>query len=103
MTQSKELKQVRDALCKHHAYQVQSGMADYVTSSILFLDTEKALATLDRISAAPTPEQTEIDLDKIKDEACEFIYHKIVDKEADHPEAVKLFIDHLAATGRLKV
>ena len=46
-----KLKQVRDALCKHHAYQAQCGMADYVTSSILFLDTEKALSTLDTLIA----------------------------------------------------
>lgn len=43
------------------------------------------------------PEQ----LEALKREASEFVYKKLLNKEADHPEAVNMLIDHLAATGRL--
>lgn len=56
------------------------------------------------LSAAPTPEQTEIDLDAIKREILETVTHNIQKVGAKYiVHVVDDIIDHLAATGRLKV
>lgn len=56
------------------------------------------------LSAAPTPAPTEIDLESLKNECCEDYYNdSYFDPNRPEVNAIESTIDHLAATGRLKV
>ena len=45
--------------------------------------------------------QPEVDVEALKREALEFILRKLSNREADHPRAVEMWIDHLASRGLL--